>query len=381
MNFEKKDIKVGILSLVYQNYNFGGMLQGYALNYILNKYCNANQIRISRSSLNLKTKRGLVMSVLKSNKLFADISDAIKSINDSRDLKNFKHFQDELIDFSGYYNSKSIVKANSKYDCFVVGSDQVWNTEKFSLDVIRMFGLLFASINKKKIAYAASIGAERTISKHCELFTRIMDNIDYISVREQAAKEALSKYTTKEIKVVLDPTLLLMKDEWLNVTNMPELNEPYVFSYFLRETNNRHDEQLKSILRNCGNYKNICIADEDKKYIGHNGFQVKNAGPQEFLGYIFKADYIFTNSFHGMVLSILFHKNFWVFKRNKDSDKKSMNNRIYDFLKMLGLEERIIEDGVIKSKEELQKDIDFSRVDKVLIQKREESLEWLYKAL
>ena len=88
-----------------------------------------------------------------------------------------------------------------------------------------------------------------------------------------------------------------------------------------------------------------------------------------------------TNSFHGMEFFVLFHKPFWVVKRHKDTAEDSANNRIVDFLKMFHLEDRLLEDGEFPDEQRLAEAIDYERVDRILAEKRTESLGWLKDAL
>ena len=373
-------MKIGILSLVYQNWNFGGLLQGYALEQTVRKFeKDASQLRVSRTEIDNSLK-GRLMYIAKGNKPMADFIERVKALKDKRDLRNFRRFQRDYIGFEQYYNSKTIFKANKVYDCFIAGSDQIWNPKKFGKNVVSMFGLMFANRNKKKIAYAASVGAEQAIEQNQDLFRAILDNLDYISVRELTARDILQKYTEKKVELVLDPTLLLESKEWSGISVKPEGHGEYIFSYFLRERQNMHDNQMKSIA-NIINRKHLCISDDLGCYVREGDVQISDAGPCEFIGYIQNSTMVFTNSFHGMVFSIMFHRPFWVFLRNKTSDVKSMNNRVVDFLKMLGLENRIISDGALPDLEALNTPIDFEKTDEILSAKRSESMVWLEHAI
>lgn len=206
--------------------------------------------------------------------------------------------------------------------------------------------------------------------------------MDYISVREKTAKEFLQPLTDKPVTVVLDPTLLLNKQEWRDMAIGPQEKKPYLFSYFLSEKENRHDRQLQTAA-NALNLSLKCISEELKCYPRRNteDQQILDAGPKEFVGYIRDAEMVFTNSFHGLVFSVLLQKPFWAFKRNKDSDKGSMNARVTDFLSGFGLEDRLLEDGETPAKEKLTQPIDYKRVTKILQEKRMFSLDWLKTAL
>lgn len=215
---------------------------------------------------------------------------------------------------------------------------------------------------------------------HEKLFKRILENMDYISVREESAKAALQPLTEKKIHVVLDPVMLLKAEEWKEVAAVPVIDEPYIFCYFLGEPENRHNEQFRAIADIIGR-KVRCISGEQNLYVREQDLEIMDAGPREFIGNILGAEMVFVNSFHGTVFSIILHKKFWVFCRDKQSISHSANSRIIDLLKIFGLENRVLSDGEIPSYEKLHQPIDYQAVDTILAEKRIDSLEWISNAI
>lgn len=372
--------KIGILSFVFHNWNFGGMLQGYALSMTLKKNgYYARQIRNTWKSVNGKFLIRIGKRLIFQSRFLFDLYDRYARRNDARELRNFRSFE-KMIPFSSYFASTNIDKSNKKFDCFVAGSDQIWNVNYRNEQEIRMYGLLFADNSKRKISYAASIGAEQTAFGHELLFREILSNMDYISVREKAAKEYLQPLTDKPVAVTADPTLLLTKKEWDEIAIMPDGTGEYAFAYFLKEKDNRHDRELRYILDEL-QLSMICIADEVAVYPRRQDKQILDAGPREFVGYIKNAEVVLTNSFHGMVFAVLYNKPFWVFKRNLDHDATSMNHRIMDFLEELGLENRLIQNGEFPAKEKLGEKIDYVSVNQIIEKKRAYSIDWLRNAI
>ena len=155
--------------------------------------------------------------------------------------------------------------------------------------------------------------------------------------------------------------------------------QPYVFGYFLSGEMRNQKEVKQSVKRL--NLPFWCISYAIGNYLSPDGGQIFDAGPCEFLGWIENADCILTDSFHAMAFSVIFHKQFWVFKRHKDHEAGSMNARITDFLTSLGLEERLMEDGALLSAEKLAWKIDYARVDRLLEKQRAFSMAWLEQAL
>ena len=161
------------------------------------------------------------------------------------------------------------------------------------------------------------------------------------------------------------------------------MNEQYIFVYLLGNNLN-HRKKIKNIA-NTLEYKII--------YIPHIHFQYEPAdknfadidlydvGPAEFVDLIKNAAMVITDSFHGCVFSIIYHKKFWALKRHKDTEKESMNSRLYTLFGNLGLEERLLDDNQQLTKGELLKDIDYETVDAKLEILRKDSMDFLEHAL
>lgn len=373
--------KAGIIGL-YRNFNYGGLLQCYAMCAALQKLgIEGEQIRFNRLAPPQKgqpPREWFRFWLCR----FSGLRTLIGNLRGHVQEKAFRTFIQAIPHSRRYYGTPgSIRSAVNQYDAFIVGSDQVWNSLCRDYGHY-VYGLCFVGDDKRKFSYAASIGSEQAAVGKEELFQEILSGLDFISVREKAAQQFLQPLTNKPVTVVLDPTLLLTEQEWDKLVIGAEREPTYLFAYFLGEADNRHDEQLHQIADTLG-LPLRCIADETERYprSGTEDKQILDAGPQEFLGEIRDAEMVFVNSFHGMVFSVLFHKPFWAFKRNRDDDRGSMNNRITDFLAEFGLSDRLLENGEVPSLEKLQTPIDYDTVDRILEEKRAFSLNWLRAAL
>ena len=296
--------------------------------------------------------------------------------------RKFKKFAN-MIPHSRYYGTqKAIQTASVPYHALIAGSDQIWNPCFDAARLRLISGLGFAHSPKRKLSYAASIGAAGAAVGKEDLYREILSGLDFISVREKSAQAFLQPLTDKPVTVVLDPTLLLAEREWDKLAVGPGHEQPHLFAYFLNERGNRHNGQLHQIA-DALNLPLRCISDELEIYLrpGTADKQILDAGPREFVGEIRDAEIVFTNSFHGAVFAILLHKPFWAFKRNRDGDKSSMNSRIADLLADFGLEDRLLEDGELPTAEKLREPIDYDSVDHILEEKRAFSLNWLKTAL
>ena len=382
--------QVGIVSSVYHNYNYGGMLQGYALCRKIRElgYTDAEHVCRSPGSEGTSINDRLWGFMGKTGfrrRIREDLYRVLiaRQPLNAKDIKRFREFEREEIPEGTYSGDvATLPELNQKYRCFVAGSDQIWNPGYFGEVGLKLFGLTFADPDKRTVSYAASIGSEKAAETRKELFREILKGLDYISVREYAARDFLQPLTDKPVTVVADPTMLFTGEDWEKVARKPAGDRAYAFAYFLRESTNPHNEQVQYILERMG-LPMMCIAAEPERYLRKDGAdrKVADAGPREFVGYIQRSELVMTNSFHGTVFSLLFHKPFWAFKRNKDSETGNMNARITDLLRECGLSDRLLEDGELPSLEKLRQPIDYDRVDRILEEKRAFSLNWLKTAL
>lgn len=217
------------------------------------------------------------------------------------------------------------------YQYYIVGSDQIWNP-KITLGLRKVyFGEFMSRCKKKVIAYAASLGGESLTPEYNEKFSELLKTVDYISVRESVAIPYIKQFCTKDIRTVVDPVFLLRKDEWRKIERLPDKKQ-YIFVYMTEENNELVEFAQKMTER---------IGGSILKMKGGLDFNSKNvitdyiAGPAEFIGYIHGADYVVTNSFHGVAFSIIFQKEFVAFQHS------SVNARISNILEICGLENRL----------------------------------------
>lgn len=378
--------KIAILSIYYHNWNFGALLQSYALNRVLRsmgfeaehiRFCYAEPAP-EKSPL---PKR--IRTILTRHRISAHFLERFFCLKERemKNRRNFYSFHDKEIRGSlCCCDAVTVSGLNRKYDIFITGSDQVWNPQFWSDRLLRVFGLTFADRKKRTISYGASIGSEKAAKGKEELYRDIMEAIDCISVREDSAKDYLQPLTAKKIQVVLDPTLLLKADQWDDVMVKRQVQGKYIFSYFLEEKYPHTDQVLS--FSNIMNLPMYCVSKIKNLYTRPGlDFQIYDAGPKEFLSYIKNAECIITNSFHGMVFSIIFHKNFWVINRYRDHEQDEANHRITDLLSRLDLTNRLLKDGEVPELEKLQENIDFSLVEEKLLGLQKESMEWLRSAL
>lgn len=223
------------------------------------------------------------------------------------------------------------------YDAFICGSDQIWTQRNLDPH----YYLDFVSAKYKKIAYAPSMGSASYINDlYKKNINELVNNISFLSIREKSTKELLEKNIGKKIINVVDPVLLFDSNRWSEVsqTEGSRFNE-YALVYFLGDNIKSWNYAYKiSKLNNL----EIRIIPTYKRDFRRSGIIENNVDPECFINLFKNASLVITDSFHGVLFSVIFEKNFWVLKRFKGDSKKNQNVRLYDFLERLDLQSRII---------------------------------------
>lgn len=357
------------ISTWYSNGNFGGTLQAYALQKTLTDFGYTSEfinLVDETSSKSYKIKRKIKDMAILAYKPKFYISR----------LKIFKFVRENLEiskPYYTYYELKEI--GNEKYLAAICGSDQIWANVGDKIDDLSYLTFICPD---RRIAYAPSTGYNKIDKSLEKKFKQYVDEIRFLSVREKQGAEFIKELTGNEAKVVLDPSLLLNKQQWekeIKKNNNKLGTEKYIFCYFLGD-NKDYISYACELSKKTG-YKLIGL---EAKYLSQRGIKKVTAGPIEFLNYINNASYVLTDSFHGVCFSINLGKEFTVFKRFKDDDPKNQNSRIINILEKVGLEDRFISptdsvDKLIKNK------IEHNNVQIVLDRERCKSLTYLKSSI
>ena len=236
--------KIGILTF-HKAHNYGAMLQAFALSKKLNSNYNVEIINYYNKRIfnGYKVIRPFKKNILKSFKRL--LHDIFYFKVDLERYKSFDNFINNKCNLSSNYNDKDLIKGINDYNILIAGSDQVWNKNIVG-ELSDIYTLNFpTSKDCKKISYAASIGQTSLISEYESEYKKKISQIDYISVREQDAKNELEKIIDNEIKEVLDPTLLLTKDDWdEEISSIKVDDKNYIFAYVVEPDNTDCTSQL-----------------------------------------------------------------------------------------------------------------------------------------
>jgi coenzyme F420-reducing hydrogenase beta subunit len=353
--------KIGIITF-HKAKNYGAVLQAYALQkYLISKGMNAEIIDYYGSVYDhyKLQERG--------NLLSKSIT-KIQNSNLKKTYQKFESFENTFLEKSSkFYSKETISFCQNEYDYFITGSDQVWNPHIVGDD--GTFLLDFVKDKKRCISYAASIGVEYLISSEKKwLFDGVNEYLQ-LSIREESGKRILSEVGLPNSTLVCDPSLLLDQEEYRKIEVAVQVPTKYILVFsFGNDIELWH--QAKVVAEQLG-AEIISVNDKISKL--KDITSLHGIGPQEWLYLIDNAECIFTNSYHAMMYSIIFRKNFWI-----ADPKDGTNCRMEELLRYIGCQRRLLTsvDHV-----NLQEDIDYDQIEAPLNEFISNSKKFLISAL
>uniref|UniRef100_A0A7C2K4A4 Polysaccharide pyruvyl transferase family protein n=1 Tax=candidate division WOR-3 bacterium TaxID=2052148 RepID=A0A7C2K4A4_UNCW3 len=377
-------MRLGAITLVSRNwnYNLGALLIPYALQRILEKFrvdvslidFTPSANKLSRQAIVTLKHKGisyLLTRAIKRSLTYLDNKFNAKMELEVQRKEKILQFKNSQLNFTkeSFGSYRRLLDHDFKFDAYIVASDIVWNPRKPKPD-LEAYLLGFVK-NGKKISYASSVG-ERIPKDLHPIYKEHLSTFDHLSVREKSSAKYLAECLNFEPKVVLDPTLLLTREEWEKLCKEPKNppEKPYILVYDLYRSNEIVPRVL-NIARKleleviCYNYRT------GEKYKLPNFY---TSDPFEFCWYIKNAEYVVTTSFHGTALSVLFEIPFY------SIDPNIWSCRITDFLEMISLEDRFVRDPASIDYLSFES-IDFSEAKEKIEEKREESVHFLRNAL
>ena len=268
-------------------------------------------------------------------------------------------------------NSTQLAKIAEKYDTIVCGSDQIWAPNVFN----PVYFANFAPKDVRKISYAASIGLNEIPDTYVPKYRELLSDFYAISVREKEAKTLLEERCKIDSTVVIDPTLLHDSNFYVKIQRrVPNIKGKYILCYFLngnhkyrkRVEEYAHEHRLQII--------GISSNKDDKVWMK----TLDRLGADHFIWLINHAEAVMTDSYHGAIFSLLFHKNFWTFVRFEENNPICQNSRIRQLQTYFGLKGHVLD-----SKDSISEDqiIDYSFIDDTLAKLRFSSVDFLKNAL
>ena len=319
-------------------YNFGASLQAYALMKYIESLGHEvrvidykpNYLTFNLWAIGKKWNKNIIFKIL----YFMYVIP--KRIGMKKRRIHFDEFTSQYLKLTKTsYKTFSELRENPpKADVYFAGSDQIWNPllpngsdPSFFLD--------FVPSEKIRSSYAASFAVQEIPEEHKSFVYEMLSKLDFISIRETSGLELVKSMGFNKAEVVIDPVYLLSKDSWSQLVLVPKIQEKYIFVY--DQENNKLIKDAAVYLSKKYGFKIVAI--EALYPMGYAHKKIKDAGPKEFLGLIQNCEICLTNSFHCISFSLIFNKNFYLFKRTH----LSVNSRMLDLLNFLDLNNRIVD--------------------------------------
>lgn len=329
--------KIGIITL-HSSINYGVYLQAFALQEYLKISGFLPTIldynNMTEGSVNAKKSMGYRI---------VHISDTIRALklrkfrisNKSKEReKLFTDFGKSHFSLSEPMHSfEDLEKIEEEFDSFVCGSDQIWNPNYTKGNPV--YFLAFAKKSKRNM-YAPSFGITdiSLFEPYKDSYRRMLNELHEISVRESSGVHIVKMLSDRTPTVVVDPTLLLPTTVWEEIEVAPSNVPSHYILFYVLGNDKRYNELAKKISKQ--HNTTVITIPTAPIWNKSNNIVELYAGIEQFLYLMHHADYVFTDSFHGVAFSTIFRKNFTAIRR--EDTKHSLSSRIEDYLKMVGLE-------------------------------------------
>lgn len=348
-------MKIAIIT-VYNSENCGSFMQAYALKTTLEKL--GHEVFFLYRNFKWSFIEHIKVGIIKCAKL---------------DFGSALNLWKKYFNYISVNKNQAVVYRNTELfnhiDCFVIGSDTLWdfNSKYFYKNKNTYTGLNLPKVKRVTYAVSAANTGFEVFENDADIIQGIKE-LNVISVRDASTQSIVQKITGTAPPLVCDPTLLLKEEDYhLFMEKAPvKTDKKYILLYFFSDMS---DLQKKHILElkketgckiiSFGEYRSWC--DDNLSY-----------APNSFLSYMKNADFIITNTFHGTIFSVLFHKKF--------VDYGGKKLKISNFLNQLGLQDTIIDDTVSLI-EKYKEDLDYQNADAVIDVLRQQSLNYLNEAL
>ncbi len=376
--------KVGLVSV--RNYNYGSILQAYALQQELftagidNELIYYKKRNVFKQALRIFNLPLLIAKMKDIRRVIeGKTNPKLKPIISGRNKAFSEFLKDNFVFTPCLSGRKHLIDYTKKFDAFILGSDQVWNPMLLGGDY---YTLNWVDNARPKVTYASSFGVSKIPSGQVKKTKAYLSRFHMISVREKQGAEIVKELTGKEAEVCCDPTVLTDRKRWDNLSGeIPFVKGKYIFCYFIG--NNPSQREFAKKLAHQTGCKILAIKHIDEYIKSDDEFgniDYLEVGPTEFVNFIRYATYVCTDSFHGTIFSIIYHKTFFTFKRFSDNQKRSMNSRVKNILSIVGLSDRLFENSTTPEVA-LTHTVDWFEVDGKLNDFRRSSRDYFERAL
>ena len=342
-----------MMNLAYTDNNYGAVLVTYALQEIIKKI-------------------GYIPKTLNFNPF------TYPSIIKKKESASFYRFREKYIDMTSVCNTPlDFTNLIDSFNIFLTGSDQVWRRES-NIEMISAFYLKWVPIQKKIISYAPSFGVEYWEGNKESLFhaKQCLSRFDHISIRELGGKALLENFFNIQATHVLDPVLLADKDIFEKLIEDEPPISNYIACYLLNDSHNK-DITSESIVKISKSLQLpvINIKGNKSDFYNYDFFQYNTIS--KWLTLLKYSKYLITDSYHGILFSILYNIPFIYINREiGGNDRIKSIEEIFDFIipKVKTIHE--LSTNLLKTET-----INFNLINNKLTMLREKSLKYLVSSL
>jgi hypothetical protein len=382
-------VKKITITTAHKGFNYGTSLQAYANKVYLSNLGYDTEIIwykdgiVKGRDVRLRKLISMFLRTFWRPKLFKKTFSTYKSSLQKEigeEAKNaFFDFEKDRLQVKkfSWQSLKKYVRNDNVVAC-VCGSDQIWNATNIFIDPI--YYLKFAP-KEKRVAYAPSFGKNEIPKYNRKIIKKYISDFDNLSVREIQGAEIIKDLIGRDVPVVLDPTLLLSRNDWMKAISISEnyKRENYILLYFLDNPSSAAMNYVERLI-DVYNCNVITIPNKHSEFGKIANCKNVNAGPEEFVDLILNAKFVCTDSFHGTAFSVNFNKPFLTFKR-KYGSASDQSSRIISLLERLELQERFISEMEIIENFDFKAEILFENSNALLKNEREKAKDYLTSAL
>lgn len=364
-------MKIAIVTL-HRVYNYGSVLQAFATQKVFEKM--DQEVTVIDYITPQRTKRRIFAGInpnISQHFAVRFLYKCAKIVSIMLKENTFgKFIKDNLYLSKKYITVEDLEKDPPNADLYVTGSDQTWNSS-YNEGVDRGFFLDFLPQDSRRISFVSSFGKTKLEDGEVEITRKYLEKYSNLSVREDSALDILKELGRNDAIQLIDPTLQLEKKEWLTIASKRLIKEKYLVLMLLYNEDNNATEYARKIADEKG-LKLVKLSWEFKRPAQVDKLMTHRS-PADFLSLFYYADFVVTNSFHGLAFSINLEKQFIIVPRNE------YNSRIESLLKLTGLEDRLVcnEDDIKVASCQ----IDYIPVGEVLYKERKRAEQYLREVL
>lgn len=322
-------MRVGLITF-HRAVNYGAALQTVALSKYINENICQCEVIDYVPNLNGAPSKNILRRCLSFGKRTLN---SILFYKRNKKERKFNKFSKKRIKLSRrtYFGDSAICLEPPKYDVYISGSDQIFNTTLTGNS--NAFYLSFVK-NGKKISYASSFGRECVSETEIEFIRKYLIDFEAISVREKSGGEIIEKQIGKKSENVVDPVFLLDNVVWREMSADIKLKEKYILVYAM-ENSTMMANAIEALNLVYDYHIYIVCGSNSAQML--DGEKLSNLGPEEFIGAIRGAEIVLTNSFHGTAFSIIFGKKLYCVAHS------TRNTRLENILMDAGYADKLID--------------------------------------